>query len=287
MGAIAVGEMGHPPTTQGDYDVDPDPGYNTGMATGSGGAEHFGGAGGKGGIIRDSLSWDTGNGGNGGDGGVGGAGGNGGKPGKVSHGGDASFTMEGTLCTPVLTITGKAGNVSVSIGALFAEENTTVNLTALAPDDTGKVAEMSVSIGTLYVEGKTTLNLSGMPEGSVVIDRVVMPANSLLTITRNGGAKVTIHELYTTQSSLIIGMDHAVLTNGVTVYEPIIEVTEVERLSHSEATVTFTSDEPGSYYYLVMDRWLEDPQIDTSGEGEPCIANEEIALELTGLPRGR
>lgn len=104
-------------------------------------------------------------------------------------------------------------------GALFAEENTTVNLTALAPDDTGKVAEMSVSIGTLYVEGKTTLNLSGMPEGSVVIDRVVMPANSLLTITRNGGAKVTIHELYTTQSSLIIGMDHAVLTNGVTVYE--------------------------------------------------------------------
>lgn len=203
------------------------------MATGSGGAEHFGGAGGKGGIIRDSLSWDTGNGGNGGDGGVGGAGGNGGKPGKVGHGGDASFTMEGTLCTPVLTITGKAGNVSVSIGALFAEENTTVNLTALAPDDTGKVAEMSVSIGTLYVEGKTTLNLSGMPEGSVVIDRVVMPANSLLTITRNGGAKVTIHELYTTQSSLIIGMDHAVLTNGVTVYEPIIEVTEVERLSHS------------------------------------------------------
>lgn len=82
-------------------------------------------------------------------------------------------------------------------------------------------------------------------------------------------------------------MDHAVLTNGVTVYEPIIEVTEVERLSHSEATVTFTSDEPGSYYYLVMDRWLEDPQIDTSGEGEPCIANEEITLELTGLPRGR
>ena len=127
------------------------------MATGSGGAEHFGGAGG-----------------------------NGGKPGKVGHGGDASFTMEGTLCTPVLTITGKAGNVNVSIGALFAEENTTVNLTALAPDDTGKVAEMSVSIGTLYVEGKTTLNLSGMPEGSVVIDRVVMPANSLLTITRNG-----------------------------------------------------------------------------------------------------
>lgn len=52
------------------------------MATGSGGAEHFGGAGGKGGIIRDSLSWDTGNGGNGGDGGVGGAGGNGGKPGR-------------------------------------------------------------------------------------------------------------------------------------------------------------------------------------------------------------
>lgn len=97
-----------------------------------------------------------------------------------------------------------------------------------------------------------------------------MPANSLLTITRNGGAKVTIHELYTTQSSLIIGMDHAVLTNGVTVYEPIVEVTEVKRLSHSEATVTFTSDEPGSYYYLVMDRWLEDPQIDTSGEGEPC-----------------
>ena len=41
-------------------------------------------------------------------------------------------------------------------------------------------------------------------------------------------------------------MDHAVLTNGVTVYEPIVEVTEVKRLSHSEATVTFTSDEPAA-----------------------------------------
>ena len=78
------------------------------MATGSGGAEHFGGAGGKGGIIRDSLSWDTGNGGNGGDGGVGGAGGNGGKPGKSAQAANPTYPMKGPISKPCITKRGKA-----------------------------------------------------------------------------------------------------------------------------------------------------------------------------------
>lgn len=137
----------------------------------------------------------------------------------------------------------------------------------------------------LYIDGEMTINFSGLSAGSVVIDRVVMPADSLLTFRRSGGEKITIRELYTTQSSVIIGLDHAAITNGVTVYEPIVEAVEVKRISSSEATVTFTSDETGSYYYMVTDRWMEEPQIDTSGEGEPCIADEELTLHLTGACR--
>lgn len=139
----------------------------------------------------------------------------------------------------------------------------------------------------LYIDGEMTINFSGLSAGSVVIDRVVMPADSLLTFRRSGGEKITIRELYTTQSSVIIGLDHAAITNGVTVYEPIVEAVEVKRISSSEATVTFTSDETGSYYYMVTDRWMEEPQIDTSGEGEPCIADEELTLHLTGLAGGK
>ena len=122
-----------------------------------------------------------------------------------------------------MTVAGKSGNVSVSIWALFADENMTVNLSAASSDDVGSVGEVSVSIGMLYIDGEMTINFSGLSAGSVVIDRVVMPADSLLTFRRSGGEKITIRELYTTQSSVIIGLDHAAITNGVTVYEPIVE----------------------------------------------------------------
>lgn len=177
--------------------------------------------------------------------------------------------------------------MSVSIDMLFASEDMTLNISTASSADIGSVGDVSVFIGMLYIDGEMTINFSGLSADSVVIDQLVMPADSLLTFKRNGWEKITIHELYTTQSSVIIGMDHAVLTNGVTVYEPIVEATEVERLSPSEATVSFTSDETGSYYYMVADRWMKDPQIDTSGYGELCIADEEITLHLTGLSRGR
>lgn len=144
--------------------------------------------------------------------------------------------------------------MSVSIDMLFASEDMTLNISTASSADIGSVGDVSVFIGMLYIDGEMTINFSGLSADSVVIDQLVMPADSLLTFKRNGWEKITIHELYTTQSSVIIGMDHAVLTNGVTVYEPIVEATEVERLSPSEATVSFTSDETGSYYYMVADR---------------------------------
>lgn len=256
VGSVAPGKLGLDATKPGDYDEDPDPGYNTGMANGRGGAEHFGGPGGKGGKFDFISSYNdhTGEGGDGGDGGIGGAGGDGGAGGAAGLGGDASFTAEGTLSTSALTVKRNAGNVSVSIG-------------------------------TLYIEEDMTIHISGLLAGDVVIDRVVMPADSVLTITKDGGENLTIGELVTTQSSVIIGADYADI-NSVDVYEPVIEKKEVKRLSHSEAAVTFTSDEAGSYYYAVAGRWEEAPELDTSGKGQPCAANEEITLHLTGLSSG-
>lgn len=89
-----------------------------------------------------------------------------------------------------MTVAGKSGNVSVSIWALFADENMTVNLSAASSDDVGSVGEVSVSIGMLYIDGEMTINFSGLSAGSVVIDRVVMPADSLLTFRRSGGEKI-------------------------------------------------------------------------------------------------
>ena len=286
-GSVQVGERGKPPTRPGDYDEEPDPGYNTGMANGRGGAEHFGGGGRKGGMMRDTSSVYSFNTGNGGDGGIGGAGGDGGAAGEVGLAGDASLTVEGGLCTPEMTVAGRSGNVSVSIDTLFVSEDMTLNISTGSSADIGSVGDVSVSIGMLYIDGEMTINFSGLPADSVVIDQVVMPADSMLTFKRNGGEKITIHELYTTQSSVLIGLDYAVITNGVTVYEPIVKAARVERLGPSEAAVTFTSDETSTYYYMVSDRWMKNPPIDTSGDGELCIADEETTLHLTGLSRGK
>ena len=56
----------------------------------------------------------------------------------------------------------------------------------------------------------------------------------------------------------------------------------VNRTSESTATVTFTSDEAGRYYYKVVDSGDSEPSIDTTGTGTPCDTTQQT-ISLTGL----
>ena len=71
-------------------------------------------------------------------------------------------------------------------------------------------------------------------------------------------------------------------TLTVDITAPTLSAGSATRDSETAATVKFTSDEAGSYYYAVVESGVAAPTIDTSGEGTSC-ANGENAISLTTL----
>lgn len=63
---------------------------------------------------------------------------------------------------------------------------------------------------------------------------------------------------------------------------PTLAAGDATRTGETTATVKFTSDEAGSYYYAVVESVVAAPTIDTSGEGTSCT-NGENAISLTTL----
>ena len=64
--------------------------------------------------------------------------------------------------------------------------------------------------------------------------------------------------------------------------EPVLTAGTVDRTSDTAATVKFTSNEVGAYYYAVVDADAEAPTIDTTVAGTPCDTTEQtITLTLT------
>ncbi len=66
---------------------------------------------------------------------------------------------------------------------------------------------------------------------------------------------------------------------------PALTAGAVSRVSDRAATVTFTSDEAGSYYYEVVDSGAAAPAIDTTVAGVSCAAGEQT-ISLTNLTAG-
>ncbi len=67
---------------------------------------------------------------------------------------------------------------------------------------------------------------------------------------------------------------------------PTLSNGSATRDSETTATVKFTSDEAGSYYYVVDNSETAPASIDTSGEGTSCKANEETEISIDSLSNG-
>ena len=65
---------------------------------------------------------------------------------------------------------------------------------------------------------------------------------------------------------------------------PTLAAGDATRTGAATATVKFTSDEAGSYYYAVVESGATEPDVNTSGTGTPCDTTEQtISLDsLTG-----
>ena len=66
---------------------------------------------------------------------------------------------------------------------------------------------------------------------------------------------------------------------------PTLAAGEVMRLSDTEATVKFSSDEAGQYYYAVVEDGAGEPEIDTSGAGTVCDTSEQT-ININGIMAG-
>jgi len=66
---------------------------------------------------------------------------------------------------------------------------------------------------------------------------------------------------------------------------PVLTAGSVSRTTDTSATVKFTSDEAGEYYYQVVASGDSAPDIDTTGDGTPCGTTEQT-ISLTALTAG-
>ena len=64
---------------------------------------------------------------------------------------------------------------------------------------------------------------------------------------------------------------------------PMLSNGSATRTGETTATVKFTSDEAGTYYYVVDNSTTAPDSIDTSGEGASCSANTETTISLDSL----
>lgn len=66
---------------------------------------------------------------------------------------------------------------------------------------------------------------------------------------------------------------------------PTLTAGTVSRTSDADATVKFSSNETGTYYYSVVDDEASAPTIDTAGAGTAC-STSETTITLSTLTAG-
>ena len=124
------------------------------------------------------------------------------------------------------------------------------------------------------------LQLDGTANGASGTASLTLPADVTLSDTvklyvfneQYNGDKMTDYASQLKEISPTVDTTAPTLSNG-----------SATRDSETTATVKFTSDEAGSYYYVVNDSTAAPDSIDTSGEGSSCNANEETMITLNSL----
>ncbi len=145
---------------------------------------------------------------------------------------------------------------------------------------TGKHEQFSVISGssntvTAAALGTDTKTIELMLTTPITYGQTVTVSYIPGTVTAaDGGVLVAITEYEVTNSVEPIDDIAPALTAGT-----------VSRISNTEATVTFTSDEAGEYYYAVTEAGAGAPGIDTSTPGTVCDANEQT-ISLDSLTAG-
>ncbi len=114
--------------------------------------------------------------------------------------------------------------------------------------------------GTACTAGETTISLTALGAG----------AKDIYIKVKDGEGNV----------SSPLKMDIPLFANS-----PVLTAGSAARASNKEATVKFSSDKAGTYFYKVVTDGAAIPEIDTTGTGTVCAAGE-TTISLTALSAG-
>lgn len=168
-----------------------------------------------------------------------------------------------------------------------AEQNLdfTVNYPAdVIVNTTNGIPYIPITIGSKTVNAEY---LSGSGTKALTFRYTVQAGDSAngigvgTSIVSNGG---TINDYV--QNSAGLNLNN-VTTTGIIVDAAVPNLTSgaVNRTSDTESAIKFTSDEPGQYYYAVVEAGATAPTIDASAAGVACTT-DETTISLTSMTAG-
>ena len=205
--------------------------------------------------------------------------------GKISTGADAIFEIgDYTGNEWKLTVLDSSRNFSISNATINGSSGTIGFSYSDAQTGTNEyISVVIVDNGAITHYGRI-LQLDGTTNGASGTASLTLPAGVTLSDTTklyvfneqyNGGESDDTR--LTDYGSKLIDVQSAVDTTA-----PTLSNGSATRDSETNATVKFTSDEAGTYYYAVVESDTEAPTIDTAGAGTSCDTTEQT-ISLTSL----
>ena len=194
-----------------------------------------------------------------------------------------------------LTPTADAGSPQAGTVSGGNVTGNTLTFTVTFPD-TGAKEVTGIAVKTqpseLAYENGETLNLSGLVATLTYSDDTALDvalanfaSNGIYTSPADG--TVLAYAIHNGQKVLLSCGSYTAETNDLTVIppQPILTPGTVNRTSDTAATVTFTSDQAGTYYFGIVADGAGTPDVSTAGQGSVCLTGEST-ISLTALTAG-
>lgn len=125
------------------------------------------------------------------------------------------------------------------------------------------------------------LQLDGTTNSEIGTASLTLPAG----VTLSGTTKLYVfNEQYNGDKMTDYASQLKEISPTVDTTAPTLTAGTATRTGKTTATVKFTSDEAGSYYYVLDNSATAPDSINTSGEGTSCNANTETTISLDSLP---
>ena len=156
-----------------------------------------------------------------------------------------------------------------------------------AKGDPGDIVTLNYTGATTGQDEYISVLLTDQQSNALYYGRVAQPDNESgtvdVTIPTDLGIGTYTLNVFSEQYNGDYKTDYAsaFATVDLTVEDtiaPTLNNGNATRDSETEATVKFTSDEAGEYYYAVVERGATEPNIDTTGVGTSCASGENTLL---------